>query len=139
MVFSRLFLFFVFFFLNVDLGAKPVGLELSDQQKVDIKKIRDSYRGEIQAKRKILKSKQEALQRAMQGAAKDDQLISLFEALQSAKRSLARTQFEELLKMRAHLDADQRSRLRQLQREFEGSTRFKPRKSEQPESEADSQ
>lgn len=96
--------------------AEPQELSLSEDQRASLSKIRDQYRGEIQAKRKMIHSKQEVLKKALESEVKEPQLLSLFEALQSEKQELARVRFEELLKMRAVLRPDQRHLLKRLKK-----------------------
>lgn len=100
--------------LSLDSFGKPLELSLSDDQRASLSKIRDQYRGEIQAKRKMIQSKQEVLKKALESGVKEAQLLSLFEALQTEKQELARLRFEEFLKMRAELTPDQRQMLEKL-------------------------
>lgn len=96
--------------------AEPQELNLSEDQRASLSKIRGQYRGEIQAKRKMIHSKRAVLKKALESDVKEPQLLSLFEALQTEKQDLARLRFEELLKMRAELTPDQRHLLKKLKK-----------------------
>ena len=87
-------------------------LELTDEQTKEIKAIHEKNKEAGKTKRSDLRAAHEALKAAMKKDASDKELWKSFDAVQSARSSMAKAHFEEILAIRKVLTPEQRTKFR---------------------------
>ena len=93
-------------------------LNLSDQQKAEMKKIHEQNHDAMKEKREAVKQAKDQLKNAMDSNADDSKLRSYFNALQKAQNSAGEQRFEKALAIRKILTPEQRQKFRELKKKF---------------------
>lgn len=92
-------------------------MNLSAEQKTNLKNLRKKYRKQMEAKRADLKEVREALNAGFEANASDMDLKKSFEKVQAAESSLEALRFERRLEMRKILSEEQRAQFRKMMKE----------------------
>ncbi len=89
-------------------------LDLTSEQKTKLKEIRQGGKDQMKALRQAAKDSREALKTALAGTADDASLSKLFADSQSKHQAMIAQGFQQLLKVRAILTPEQRSKVKLL-------------------------
>ncbi|MEK7354979.1 MAG: Spy/CpxP family protein refolding chaperone, partial [Bdellovibrionota bacterium] len=87
-------------------------LNLTVEQKEKAKKIHSEGREGMKAKRDAMKAIHDDLEKAIKGAASDDEVRSKFAALLKAQDEFSKARFEKVIALRAILTPEQRTKLK---------------------------
>lgn len=98
-------------------------LDLNEEQKEQIKAIRQGKKEKIKSLKERSKSDREAFKSAMDSDASKSKLKSLRKKMIKSKQSLKDHQFETMLEIRELLTAEQRAKFRELKSEMKGKRR----------------
>jgi periplasmic protein CpxP/Spy len=101
-------------------------LNLSADQKAKIKTIHDQEKSSSQSLRQQIKAAAEKEQSLMAGTASDDQLRQQHREMQTLHQQMETQRFETMLKIRAVLTPEQRTKAAQFQKEHRGHHRGGP-------------
>lgn len=83
-------------------------LNLTEEQKDQIKSLQETFRSEMQGKRSEMKSYHEQMESLMTGDASKDEILTLFEKMENQRMSFHRKRFEHILSIREILTPEQR-------------------------------
>lgn len=95
-------------------------LDLSDEQKLQIKEIRDASRGDGQNLKEMAKKAKEDFKAAMASGASDEVLKQKFSVMQDAVQAMKESRFDQMLKIRALLNDEQRKKFQELRQRHRG-------------------
>jgi protein CpxP len=101
-----------------ELHAIFAQLDLSADQKAQLKSLRQAKEGQNHQLRHDMKEARRAFAQGMMGNGSDDAMRALHKALQEKREQIATIAFEELLDVRRILTPDQRAKFGQLYIEF---------------------
>ena len=98
-------------------------LNLSADQKAQIKQIRDQERSSSEGLRQQMKAAAEKQKSLMTGSATDDQLRQQHREVQALRQQVGERHFDTMLKIRQVLTPEQRTKAAQLMQEHRGRGR----------------
>ena len=89
-------------------------LDLSDQQKEQIKEIRKGAKEQRKILRQAVRNAHQVLDQALESNNDDGTIRSAFSELETKKGAISRFRFEHMMKIRSILTPDQRSEFQRL-------------------------
>lgn len=89
-------------------------LDLSDEQKVELERIKAEKKDEVENLRSSKKELRKKFKEALLGESSDSELRKLHEKKQQLRQQLGRHRFERMLKVRKILTKDQRKKFHEI-------------------------
>ena len=89
-------------------------LDLTEDQKSQLKEIRQSLKGTRREQRSTLKNKRDILENLLRDDAPESEIRKAHNELQTIKQALMLQRFEKMMSIRAILNAEQRQKFHEL-------------------------
>ena len=89
-------------------------LNLNDEQKDQLKQIRQTSKGQRKILRQAVRAAHEGLDQALETNQSESEIRAAFDALEEKKSAISRFRFEHMMKIRSILTPDQRAEFQRL-------------------------
>lgn len=98
-------------------------LNLTDEQKTQMKALHDKHRSTMESQKSSMKSAHEAFKSAIESNASDDDLRQKFKTLHDLKSKMAELRFNQMLEIRSILTDEQKAKFKGFQQMLGGGRR----------------